>query len=89
MSDTFEFHAEEQPAEGAVSGMVCAFALLIDVLETNGALKPRQYEHVLGAILRQPGMASGAADVAVLAQILALLKAPDHKPLTVIAGGKP
>jgi hypothetical protein len=88
MSDTFEFHVDGHLAEGSANGLVCAFALLIDVLESNGALKPKQFEQVLGAILRQPGMHTAEADVAVLEQIMGLLQAPDRQPLTVIAGGK-
>jgi hypothetical protein len=88
MSDTFEFHVQGHLAEGPANGLVCAFALLIDVLEGNGALKPKQFEQVLSAVLRQPGMHSGEGDVAVLQQILGLLQAPDKRPLTVIAGGK-
>jgi hypothetical protein len=88
MSDTFEFHVDGHLAEGSANGLVCAFALLIDVLEGNGALKPKQFEQVLGAILRQPGMHTAEADVAVLQQIMGLLQAPDRRPLTVIAGGK-
>jgi hypothetical protein len=71
-----------------VNGMVCAFALLIDALESNGALRPKQFEGVLSAVLRQPGLTGSDMDVAVLTQILGLLQAPDRQPLTVIAGGK-
>jgi hypothetical protein len=88
MSDSYEFHVEGHAAEGAVNGLVCAFALLIDLLESNGALKPKQFEQVLDKILHQPGMAATDADAAVLHQIMDLLQAPDRQPLTVIAGGK-
>ena len=88
MSDSNEFHAEEQVPEGTVNGLVCAFALLIDVLESNGALKPKQFEQVLASVLRQPGVSGGDADVAVLQQIMTLLQAPERPSLTVISGGK-
>ena len=88
MSDTYEIHVEDQAYSGAVNGLVCAFALLIDVLEANGSLKPKQFEAVLGTILKQPGVTATEADVGVLQQILALLQSPERPTLTVIAGGK-
>ena len=88
MSDTFEFRLEDHPSTGAVNGLVCAFALLIDVLEANGSLKPKQFETVLGKVLRQPGVGSDEDDVGVLEQIMSLLQSPERPTLTVIAGGK-
>ena len=87
MSETFEFSVDEQTSSNAVNGLVCAFALLIDTLESNGALRPRQFEGVLGSVLDHTGTSDGA-DVAILQQILTLLQAPERPPLTVIAGGK-
>ena len=88
MSDSYEIPATEEMPAGSVHGLICAFALLIDVLESNGALKPKQFEKVLGSVLHQPGVNAGDADVAVLRQIMTLLEAPDRPSLTVIAGGK-
>jgi hypothetical protein len=88
MSDINEVSPEEPATAGAVHGLVCAFALLIDVLESNGALKQNQFQAVLGAVLKQPGIGSNDADVVVLEQIMALLQAPERKVLTVITGGK-
>ncbi len=89
MSDTFEFLVDDAAPSSAVNGLVCAFALLIDVLESNGALKPKQFEGVLSTVLRQPGVNGADMDTAVLTQILGLLQASEQRPLTVIAGGKP
>ena len=86
MSEIFDLQAETLPEAGAVSGIVCAFALLVDALEANGSLRPGQFEGILTSILRQTGGA--AADTAVLQQILSLLQAPELPSLTVISGGK-
>lgn len=88
MSDTSEMHAESNAHSGAVNGLACAFALLIDVLETNGSLKPNQFEGVLDQVLRQPGIETDDPDVVVLEHVLSLLRTPLRPPLTVIAGGK-
>ena len=92
MSDTYEFKASDQVSDkapaGAINGLVCAFALLIDVLELNGALQPKQFEGVLNAVLKHAGADADDADTAVLQQIMSLLQAPDRPSLTVISGGK-
>lgn len=85
MNETFEFHAKQDIEPSAVNGLVCAFALLIDALESNGALRPQQFEGILTSVLRR---AAGGADVAVLQQILGLLQSPELPTLTVIDGGK-
>ncbi len=84
MSESFEFHVEDENRSGSVNGLVCAFALLIDVLEANQALRPKQFEGVLSSVLRHAG---DDGDVAVLQQILSLLESPERPQLTVIAGG--
>ena len=92
MSDTYEFnasdHAKEKAPAGAINGLVCAFALLIDVLELNGALEPKQFEGVMNAVLKHAGTDADDADAAVLQQIVSLLQTPDRPLLTVISGGK-
>lgn len=88
MSDTFEFQTNDKAPAGAVNGLVCAFALLIDVLELNGALQPKQFEGVLSSVLKHAGAETNDADVAVLQQIMDLLQAPERPLLTVISGGK-
>ena len=92
MSDSYEFkasdHASDQAPAGAINGLVCAFALLIDVLELNGALQLNQFEGVMNAVLKHAGTDADDADTAVLQQIMSLLQAPDRPSLTVISGGK-
>lgn len=85
MNDTVEFHVKHDIEPSAVNGLVCAFALLIDALESNGALRPQQFEGILASVLRRT---AGGADVAVLQQILGLLQSPELPTLTVIDGGK-
>ena len=88
MSDTYEFQANDKAPAGAINGLVCAFALLIDVLELNGALQPKQFEGVLSSVLTHAGSEDNDADVAVLQQIMSLLQAPERPLFTVISGGK-
>ena len=85
MSESFEFHVADDNRAGSVNGLVCAFALLVDALEANGALKPKQFEGILSSVLHQAG---DDGDVGVLQQILSLLASPERPQFTVIAGGK-
>jgi hypothetical protein len=70
MSDKLEF-------SGAVNGMACAFALLIDVLEANGALKPKQFEAELGSVLRHSAGDIGS-EIALLNHIMSVLQVPEN-----------
>lgn len=88
MSDIYEFQATDKATVIGLNGLVCAFALLIDVLELNGALQPKQFEEVLNSVLKHAGTVADDADTAVLQQIVSLLQAPDRPSLTVISGGK-
>jgi hypothetical protein len=88
MSEAADVLKPDTPAGDAIHGLACAFALLVDTLESNGALKPDQYQKALETVLSQPGLSSTDADVDVLLQIMALLRAPERKHLTIVAGGK-
>jgi hypothetical protein len=88
MNDAADVPKSDASAGDAIHGFACAFALLVDTLESNGALKPDQYQKALETVLSQPGLSPTDADVDVLLQIMALLRSPERKQLTVIAGGK-
>ncbi len=70
----------------SADGFICALVLLVDLLESNGALKARQFEHVLSSVLDQSGPGDDA-NIAVLRELLGMLKRPE-KP-TLLAMSKP
>jgi hypothetical protein len=88
MSEAADVPTADATAGDAIHGLACAFALLVDTLESNGALKPDQYQKALETMLSQPGLSPADADVDALLQIMTLLRSPERTHLTIIAGGK-
>lgn len=89
MDDDKEFWAENSLiAAGAVNGVICALALLIDTLESNGALKPHQFEGVLAETLALPDAPVANADMAVLRHLAELLHTKAPFPLAAANGGR-
>ena len=69
--------SEKSEINSTVNGMACAFALLIDVLEANGALRPKQFEAMLGSVLNQAD-ASAGGEVELLHHIMSVLQVQEN-----------
>ena len=74
-------------AQAPANGVACAFAILVDHLETSGALPMGAYERSLRSVLEQAGIDQSSRDGRFLTDILDLLGASPRSSLSLIDGG--